>query len=264
MPIRRERAEQAIDALAGQLGLSATATALGIVQVASATIVKAIRTISVERGHDPGEFTLFPFGGAGPLHATEVARELGVRRLVVPPSPGILCAEGLLISDMTADFVHARLLPLDGSATDAVNEGLASLRAQAEAWFVREGVATERRRQAWQADMRYVGQNFELSVPISGTPYDKGAISELAVAFQAAHELAYGFAQSDEPMQLVSLRLKVTGALDKPKLPEWPEGAETQPRSRRRVLFDAGAWHDAQIYRRSDLVRWRHRETPWH
>lgn len=262
MPIRRERAEQAVAALAETLGLTVTETALGIVQVASAVIVKAIRTISIERGHDPGDFTLFAFGGAGPLHATDVARDIGIRRLVVPPNPGILCAEGLLVSDLAADFVHAGLAPLEVASIESINAGLATLRRQAEAWFEREGVPAARRRRAWQADMRYVGQNFELSVPISGEPYDEQRLSELAADFQAAHELAYGFAQPDEPMQLVSLRLKVTGVLDKPTLAECPERPGAGPSGWRQVLFDSGNWRETPLYRRSELGRGQILEGP--
>jgi len=262
MPIRRQRAEAAVSALAGRLSMDVTETALGIVRVASAVIVKAIRTISIERGHDPADFALFAFGGAGPLHATEVADELGIRRVVVPPNPGILCAEGLLVSDLTADFVYARLAPFDGDVADVLNQGIAELARQAGDWFAREGVAPERRRQAWQADMRYRGQNFELPVPIDGTAYDTAGVDALMRAFEAAHEQAYGFAQADEPMELVSLRAAVTGLLDKPTLPAWPGGPPALPGGSRRVLFEGSEWHEAPIYRRGELAAGQRLEGP--
>lgn len=111
MPIRADLARSAVAKLAEQLRLGVIETARGIVQVASANIVRAIRTVSVERGHDPSQFSLFAYGGAGPLHAVEVARELSIRRVIVPPNPGILCAEGLLISDLRMDFVKTILVP---------------------------------------------------------------------------------------------------------------------------------------------------------
>jgi N-methylhydantoinase A len=231
------------------------ATAHGIVQVASAVIVKAIRTISIERGHDPAEFALFAFGGAGPLHGHDVARDLGVRRIVVPPNPGILCAEGLLGSDMTADFVVSRLSPYDATVHDSLNGGLDELTGQAEAWFRREEVAEDDRRLAWYVDLRYTGQNFELSIPISGQPFDEAAVEALRRTFEAAHEQAYGFAQPGEPMEVVHLRLAVTGILPKPALPEWPEAAAATAVGARRVMFDDGAWHETPVYRRTDLAR---------
>ena len=115
MPIRRELAQDAIGRLAAELGLGVDETAVGILQVTAAVMVKAIRAISVERGYDPSGFALYAFGGAGPVHATEVARELDITQVIVPPSPGILCAEGLLHSDLRSDFVHTVLCPLQAS-----------------------------------------------------------------------------------------------------------------------------------------------------
>ncbi len=255
MAIQRDKAEAAVAALARTLGMEVMETARGIIQVASAVIVKAIRTISIERGHDPREFALFAFGGAGPLHAPEVARELNIHRIIVPPNPGILCAEGLLLSDLAADFVYSRLAPLDDGVTATINTGLDDLTSRAENWFQRENVAETARQHLWQADLRYRGQNFELSIPISGDLMNTAAVAKLAVEFHAAHEVAYGFAQPDEPIELVSLRLKVIGELDKPSLPEWPSGQDAAPNSNRRVMFDRDEWHETPVYRRHELVQ---------
>ena len=117
MPIDASLSRAAIEVTRReQLGLGVDETALGIVQVTCAVMVKAVRAISVERGHDPAGFSLYAFGGAGPLHATEVARELDIRQIVIPPNPGILCAEGLLQSDRRADFVHTVFRPLTAEA----------------------------------------------------------------------------------------------------------------------------------------------------
>src|SRR6185295_8874036 len=101
------------------------------------TIVKAIRAVSLERGHNPADFSLLAFGGAGPLHATEIARELDIARIVVPADPGILCAEGLLDSDLTADFVRTLLLRLDDRAQSALAAARGELQAEAGPWFTR-------------------------------------------------------------------------------------------------------------------------------
>ena len=122
MPIDHGLAVRALLGLAHQLGLGMLETALGVVKVACATIVKAIRNVSVERGYDPAEFALFAFGGAGPLHGRDVARELGITRVIVPPHPGILCAEGLLGSDLRADFVTTVLIGFDENVATSIRE----------------------------------------------------------------------------------------------------------------------------------------------
>src|SRR6185437_6664702 len=117
----RELAEQAVARLAGRLGLGLPQTAQGILSVVTANMARAIRVISVQRGHDPRDYTLMAFGGAGPLHAARLARELDIGRVLVPRSPGILCAMGLLLTDLRADFALTRLLP----ATEGSMAGVA-------------------------------------------------------------------------------------------------------------------------------------------
>ncbi len=256
MAIRRELAEAAVDKLASALGLERMETAHGIVRVASAVIVKAIRTISIERGHDPTGFALFAFGGAGPLHADDVAAEMGITRVVVPPNPGILCAEGLLGSDLAADFVRFDLTRFDAGLLDVMRARIGELQSQVDAWARRERVAEADLAAAWAADMRYVGQNFELSVPFEARGFAPTSVMRLAADFHAAHERAYGFAQDDEPMELVSLRVRATGRREKPALPELASGlAPGRPSGEREVMFDGGAWARAAVWRRDALVR---------
>ena len=252
MPISRTRAEQAISSLGQVLGLDTTETALGIARLAAATIVKAIRAISVERGSDPAAFALFAFGGAGPLHATEVARELDIGTVIVPPSPGILCAQGLLNSDLVADFVRAALLPAERNSAPAFSQLRQSLAAQAAAWFASEKIPAESQRSFWTADLRYRGQNFELSIPISAQ-VELGA-PELAASFHAAHERAYGFAQPTEVIELVSLRVTVSGVLQKPDLPLLADRQPALPIATRLTLFAPGVWRNSSVFHRSELT----------
>ena len=254
MPIRRDLAEAAVNKLAGRIHLEPVETALGITRLACATMVKAIRSISIERGHDPGEFALFAFGGAGPLHAPEIARELGIRRVIVPPSPGILCAEGLLNSDLTGDFVQATLAPFDGTALEILNSLHAELMTQARAWFERERVAPADQLLHWMVDLRYKGQNFELSIPFGGVKFDTAVVSALLDSFHGAHERAYGFAQPAEQVELVSMRVKVIGVLEKPQLPLLPGADPGNPIARRKVAFAKEAWYDTPVFRRGDLA----------
>ena len=254
MPIRRDLAEAAVNKLARRIHLEPVDTALGITRLACATMVKAIRSISIERGHDPGEFALFAFGGAGPLHAPEIARELGIGRVIVPPSPGILCAQGLLNSDLVGDFVQATLTRFDGTALKTLNSLRAELMNQARTWFERERVAPADQLLYWMVDLRYKGQNFELSIPFSGAQFDTAVVSAVLNSFHGAHDRAYGFAQPEEQVELVSMRVKTIGVLEKPQLPILPAVEPGNPIARRRVAFAKEAWYDTPVFRRGDLA----------
>ena len=131
-------------------------------------MARAIRVISVQRGHDPRDYTLMAFGGAGPLHAARLAKELEIGRVLVPANPGILCAMGLLLTDLRADFALTRLLPATEASTADVAEAFAALSQRADRWFEHEAIAPAQRRLARTVDMRYHGQNYELSVARAG------------------------------------------------------------------------------------------------
>src|SRR5438105_1143660 len=203
MAVRQDLARAAIGRLAEQLGLPPMQTAQGIVSVVTANMARAIRVISVQRGHDPRDYTLVAFGGAGPLHAARLARELDIARVLVPRSPGILCAMGLLLTDLRADFAVTRLLPLAPEAASEVAAALAALDARAAAWFAQENIAADRRRLARTVDMRYAGQNYELAVPLPDGPITARTLDLLAEGFAAAHRRMYGFLAEEEPVQLV-------------------------------------------------------------
>ncbi len=262
MKIRRDLAEAAVDRLAKRIRLDRLETAFGIVRLVAATMVKAIRTISIERGHDPSRFALFAFGGAGPLHAGEVARELGIGRVIIPPNPGILCAEGLLNCDLVADFVQTALAPFGAAALARINRVGTGLVAQATRWFDHEKVASADRRAVWAIDLRYAGQNFELSIPCPALPLAAKDLDEIAGRFHAAHEQAYGFRQEGEPIEFVSLRVKLAGVLEKPQLSKLPHKNPGQAIGTRKVAFAKDAWRDAPVYRRADLAPGQQLEGP--
>ena len=254
MPIDRSLARAAVAALARALGLETEETALGIIRVACATMVKAIRSVSVERGHNPSGFALFVYGGAGPLHAVDVARELEIGTVIVPPNPGILCADGALASGLRNDFVRTVLLPLDADALPAVNAARAAVSAETAAWFDDEGVPDARRSLEWSADLRYLGQNYEIQVPWSGQALDRESLAALAGAFHAAHEQQYGFASEVETIQIVSVKVKSVAALPAPPIPRLEPGPDTAPAGERETVFERGRRRPSPVYRRGDLV----------
>jgi N-methylhydantoinase A len=212
MPIDADAARRAIeDHIARPLGLDAHEAALAILTIVDDNMVLATRMVSVERGYDPRDFTLVAFGGAGPLHATSIAAELGIRHVLIPEAPGILCALGLLVTDMRADYVLTALGLT--SRTPAVDAAAiwAELEQRADAWLDQEEIDASRRVLQRAVDMRYLGQNYELAVPAPAGAWDASAQSQLERRFHELHERAYGYASPDEPTQFVNFRLTAHG-----------------------------------------------------
>lgn len=204
MALDVEAAEAAIRGrVADPLGLNVQDAARGILAIVDNHMVGAVRVVSVERGHDPRNFTLVPFGGAGPLHGVALAELLGISQVLIPQAPGILCADGLLAADLKAEFT--RTLPRAGAIDVAVAETTFSeLAAQATKWLDTEGVAERQRRSNKIALMRYYGQGGELAISWAGTR------DATEAAFVAEHQALYGFALG-APIELVTLRVEATG-----------------------------------------------------
>ena len=259
MTIRHDLAEQAIARLAGRLGLGTMETAQGIVSVVTANMARAIRVISVQRGHDPRDYTLMAFGGAGPLHAARLAAELEMKRVVVPRNPGILCAMGLLLTDLRADFAATRLMAADGRATPGVAEAFAALAGRAARWFEHEGIAAADRRPARTVDMRYSGQNYELAVPVPDGAITPATIDHLDRGLHRIHRQRYGFASESEQVEIVTLRMEAIGTVRKAALKTHPEvgpDASGAIADRRPVWFpEARGYIDTPIYDRDALQR---------
>ncbi len=257
MAVRQDLARQAIGRLADRLGLGVMETAQGIISVVTANMARAIRVISVQRGHDPRDYTLMAFGGAGPLHAARLARELDIGRILVPRSPGILCAMGLLLTDLRADFASTRLLALRGAATAEVEAIFAALAARADGWFHDEAIEPAQRRIVRTVDMRYAGQNYELPVTLPDGPVTAATLDRLAEGFAAAHERMYGFVAEGEPVQLVTYRIEAVGVVRKARLVPLPvvgPDAAGAIRERRDVwLAEAGDFVSCPVYDRDRL-----------
>lgn len=253
-------ARRAIAPAAQRLGFTVEKTAQGILGIVVANMVRAVRTISVERGLDPRKYALMPFGGAGPLHAVEVARVLGMREIVVPAAPGILCAQGLIVSDLKEEFVRSGRFALNAEGMARVAGILEDLERDAGAWFEAEGVAQEDRGVTLAYDARYVGQNFEL--PVSFAADSPAAAAQtadpdgIARAFHAEHERHYGFHSAGEPVEIVNIRLTALGRMASAAAPASPEGPDraAAPAARRPVWFDGDSAVETPVYRREALA----------
>src|SRR5712671_6020339 len=243
--------------IAGPLGLDLVAAASGILRVANATMARGIRVVSVERGHDPRRLTLVPFGGAGPMHGSPLARELAIPRLLVPPTPGILCALGMLVADLRHDLVQTRLAAhRDLSAADA-QRVLAPMVGEARRLLEADRVPADRQQIERRVDMRYIGQSYELPIPLAGS--DAAEWAGLVPAFHAEHLRRFGHSDPAAPIEVVSFAVTATGLIDTPELPRPPQGGREPPEGARsgtrRAFFETtGAWAECKVWQREALL----------
>ncbi|MDP6705092.1 MAG: hydantoinase/oxoprolinase family protein, partial [Alphaproteobacteria bacterium] len=212
--------------VAGPLGLDGTAAALGVVRVAVANMSRAIRAVSTERGFDLGAFALVAYGGAGPLHAAEVAVALGIGTVLVPGEPGTLCARGILMSDVSRDFVRTLLTLAEPETWPLVAERLAAMHRAGEAWLESEGVAPDRRAFNAVIDARYLGQNHEVRVALDDLSAD--GLAAFQTGFHEAHALAHGHALKGREVEIVNCRLQALGRVTR-AVPEAPPAQSDPP-----------------------------------
>ena len=259
MPLDPAAARRVVKPLAKQLDISTVGAAHGVIGIAISNMVRAIRAVSVERGHDPRGFTLMPFGGAGPLHATDVARSLGIKTILVPPAPGILCAHGLVVSDLKEDFVRTARTLVEDSRMDVMGDHLRALAAEAGAWFEREDVAPENRLFEVVLDMRYVGQNFELPVGLQAGTFAGDIalppVARLRELFFAAHEKNYGYFNPSDAVEAVNFRFTARGRLLGRQRPPAPttQAPPPEPIGERPVHFEPGEAVPTPVYARGRL-----------
>jgi len=247
-------AHDAVAAVAAPLGLDPVAAAAGIHRVINARMADQIRLVTIERGHDPREFALVLLGGAGPVHGVALAEELAIEHLVVPEAPGVLSAFGLLVAAI--EHAHARTAVQDLRAADcdAIRRILAELDGQGRAKMRDERVPPEAVAVGFSADMRYVGQAYELEVPLAAevTP---DAVPSIVAAFHAAHQRVYRHHRPEDPVEIVNLRAVHRYPLPHPRVGRQPAaGGPSGParKGTRRAWFD-GAWHDTPLYERGRL-----------
>ena len=254
MTINRDLAVAAMARLAERLDLSVMETAQGIISVVTSNMARAIRVVSVQRGYDPRDYTLVAFGGAGPIHAGRLVNELEIPRIIVPLNPGILCALGLLLTDLRSDLSLTRRLRLEDDSLDQIDDALAQLQRQASGWFERERIGVEQRHLTASIDMRYGGQNYELNIPFAYDAGEMRRLDSLRANFEEAHERLYGYTAPEEPVEIVTFRMEAYGVVNKPRFGEMPEaGPEAQHAviGSREVYFpETGGFSTSTVYDR--------------
>jgi N-methylhydantoinase A len=220
MSLDIKKAEKAFESFAKKMQKSVGEAAKGVIDIANVNIDRAVRRVSVARGYDPRDFTLFAFGGAGPLHACEVADRLGMARVLIPRYPGVLCAMGLLVADVKVDESLPILVRANRGIIARLRAMQAELLAKARDDLRREFIADDEMSFGIFLDMRYVGQAYELTVPFGNNVMEE---------FHAAHQNTYGHAMEDRPIEIVNMRVQATGTMPKPELtPESSNGRNAE------------------------------------
>ena len=259
MEVYLDLAHEALDrCICEKSGLSRAQAANGIITVVNSNMVRAVRSVSVEKGYDVREFSLMAFGGAGPLHACEVAKELGIRQVIIPPHPGTLCSLGLLLADTKFDM--SRTLILEGKVENLpkFNEQFADMIHQGSEALDREGVTKERRCFEFAVDMRYQRQNFEISIPVPTGEMTEQDLRRAIADFHAEHKRSYGYCNEQAPVQFVSYRASAIGIIDKPEMTEQPlcpAAPAPVPLETRSVLFQGESeYRPTPVYRRESFI----------
>jgi N-methylhydantoinase A len=250
-------AERAVrEAVAGPLGMDLIEAADGILRIAVTAMSYAVKGVTTERGLDAGDFVLIAYGGAGPLHAVQVAREIGIRSVVIPNAPGVFSAFGMLFSDLRYDFVRTWPVKLDEASFDAIERVYRELEGQGHQAIAATSVKPLRTTVKRAADMRYVGQEHAVTVDLPLKVFARQDRQAIKRAFDAMHAVRYGTSAPDEPAEIVSLRSTVTGLMRKPAPARIARGARAPVKEAltgRRPVYLDGSWRRTPIYRREAL-----------
>ncbi|WP_240415354.1 hydantoinase/oxoprolinase family protein [Paenibacillus periandrae] len=232
---------------------------MGILSVVNANMTRAIRLISVEKGYDPREFTLVSFGGGGGLHCGALARELGIPRILVPPSPGTFCSLGLLVTDVRSDYVRSSLLESSAGSMEAIRGLFAGMEQEGAAMLEKEGITESKRRFVFGVDLRFKGQNYELTIPVEGSELTGEGLPGILTRFHEQHEKNYGYSNRTGIVEFVNYRVTALGELPKATLQRADEnGSRTVQSSLYREVYfseaDRPDYYQTAIYQRSELA----------
>ncbi|MDB5808484.1 MAG: 5-oxoprolinase [Betaproteobacteria bacterium] len=240
--------------VAGPLGITLEQAAEGVIRIANANMSRAIRSVSTERGYDLSRFALFAYGGAGPLHAIDVAMECGIPQVIVPQEPGTLCARGMLLTDISFDFVRSEISEVTADSWLRVCNLFAEMETEARAWLERERVAPAAQSFRCHIDARYQGQNFEVMVPVTGI--QAHGMVEFLKDFAAAHQREYGYDVPGRAVEVVNCRLQAVGDVAKAPLREIASTGSVAAAvvAHRNVYFGIQlGWLDTPVHARGKL-----------
>ncbi len=259
MPLDRAAAQAAMAGVASRLGLDEVRMADGILRIAVTAMSHAVKAVTTERGLDAGAFTMVVYGGAGPLHACAIARELGIRRVLIPFSPGHFSAYGMLFSDLRHDYVRSCFTRLDDARFADLEEIYAAMEAEGRAAIAESAVTPDEIRIQRAADMRYVGQEHAVAVDLPADIFASQDRAAIKARFDQVHAVRYGTCAPDEPADLVSLRVTVTGLMKKPSPRQAAPGEATPPAAARRrtgqVYFrELAGFAPTAVYARAELL----------
>jgi len=258
LPVDGDAAWAAVAEIADAVGLETTDAALGIVEIACAAMARAARTISVERGYDPRDFALVAFGGAGPLHAAQVAEEMGICEIVVQPKPGIASAIGLLQSDLRYELSRTWIRPSATAPRPELEAIFGELEQAARQMFAAEMGDIRELRLVRSLEMRYIGQSYQLQVAFRDGAVGDEAVDVAAAEFHRTHRMRYGHAETSEPVEIVNVRLTAIGLLGDANAAGSGVTGDGEPVARRNVRFDRGVAVETPIFDRSTLpLGWR-------
>ena len=252
LPIDHRAAEAAVrNRLAEPLGVDMRTAAAAVIDVVNHAMAEVLKIVSVQRGHDPREFVLAAFGGAGPLHAAALAGELGIAEVICPPIPGAFSALGLIGTDLKRDYVQTLYVTTDTVDPATLEAAFVALERKGAAMLDRAKVAPERRRFERSVDARYARQSYELLIPVPTRPIERLEITEIAETFHNRHLQTYGHDNRSEPVQIVSVRLAAIGTIPPLLVRDAPARSGTDAaKSKRQLWFREAGAVDATIYDR--------------
>lgn len=251
MPLEPDAARRAAETVAAPLGLSVDQTAAGVIDVANSALAMAIRLSLFEKGLDPEDFAMLSFGGAGGVHACEVAEELGIRRVIFPAHASTLSAWGILWSDIAHDL-SATQIGLFSELAPGLAATVDRLVTEAEELLAEDGVPPEARRFEWAVDLRYAGQAFDLRVPVEAADFSPAGVAKASAAFHALHKQRFSYDEPEVPVEIVALRLKAVGALAKP-VPARSAAGAGQAATHSRPVHGRGAVVETPVWQRDAI-----------
>ena len=238
--------------IADPLGLDPTSAAAGILRIANANMERALKVSSAERGYDPRDFTLITFGGGGPAHGAALAKEVGFPSVLVPSAPGVFSAFGLLIADIRHDYVQSYISRAHEVSLDAASGVFESMKALGEQALTEDAIADDRREYLRTADLRYVGQAYEVNVPVPDGPVDEDLIAAVVSLFHEVHQRQFAHSSEGDPVEIVNLRMIAMGRVEAPELGRQDTASgNVVPIEHREVYFEeSGGFVDCPVFER--------------